>query len=127
MAKVTTFKKSIWRRIDDESNRFKKAASKKAKKIKKSLNDPETQAKIGTAVKWGAGAVLFLLKVRKELRPTLAEIERHKRNYTYYDPHTHIRFEVRRKLSASVKNEILERTSRGERAYDILKEKRLIK
>lgn len=127
MAEVVTFKKSIWRRIDEKTEDFKKKCIKKTEKIKKSLMDPKTQEKIKTTAAWVAGATLFVLQVRKELKPTLADIERHQKAYSFYDPHTHIRFATRKKVTPEMANEILERTSRGERAYDILKEKKLIK
>lgn len=127
MAEVVTFKKSIWRRIDEKTEDLKRKCTKKAEKIKKSLTNPETQEKIKTTAAWLAGATLFVLQVRKELKPTLADIERHQKAYSFYDPHTHIRFATRKRVKPEMANEILERASRGERVYDILKEKKLIK
>lgn len=127
MAEVTTFKKSIWRKIDEKQEELKQKYGKKADEIKKSLQDPATVEKIKKTATWAAGATLFVLQIRKELKPTLADIERHQKAYSFYDPHTHIRFATRRRVSPAVANEILERTSRGERAYDILREKHLIK
>ena len=127
MADVVTFKKSIWRRIDEKSEELKQKCTAKKNKIKKIIADPETADKVKNAAVWIAGGTLFILQVRRELSPTLADIEKHQRAYSFYDPHTHIRFATRKKVKPEVANEILERTSRGERAYDILKEKKLIK
>lgn len=127
MAKATVFKKSIWKRIDERTEAMKRAADKKVTEIRTALSNPETQDKIKTYATWAAAGTLFALKVRKELSPTLADIERYQKAHSFYDPHTHIRFTTRKKVSPAVANEILERTSKGERAYDILKEKKLIK
>lgn len=127
MGETTVFKKSIWRKIDERTKGIERKAKQKAAEIKKAIADPEQQEKIKTYAVWAAAGVLFVLKVRKELSPTLADIERYQKAHSFYDPHTHIRFATRKKVTPAVANEILERTSKGERAYDILKEKKLIK
>lgn len=127
MGETTVFKKSIWRKVDERTKDIERKAKQKAAEIKKSIADPEQQEKIKMYAMWTAAGALFVLKVRKELSPTLADIERYQKAHSFYDPHTHIRFATRKKVTPEVANEILERTSKGERAYDILKEKKLIK
>lgn len=127
MGETTVFKKSIWRKVDERTKDIERKAKQKAAEIKKSIADPEQQEKIKMYAMWTAAGVLFVLKVRKELSPTLADIERYQKAHSFYDPHTHIRFATCKKVTPEVANEILERTSKGERAYDILKEKKLIK
>lgn len=127
MGETTVFKKSIWRKVDERTKDIERKVKQKAAEIKKSIADPEQQEKIKTYAVWAAAGTLFVLKVRKELSPTLADIERYQKAHSFYDPHTHIRFATRKKVTPEVANEILERTSKGERAYDILKEKKLIK
>ena len=126
MAQVTTFKKSIWRRIDEKSERIKSDCKKKTEEIKKALRDPANQEKIVTAAKWIAGCTILVLQVRKELRPTLADIERRQKLYSYYDPHSHIRFNTKRKVRPEVAYEISRRTAMGEDVVDILREKKLL-
>ena len=126
MAQVTTFKKTIWQKIDDKSENFKKKLSDKAEGFKKFVGDPENQKAIKTAATWIAGATIFVLQVRKELRPSLADIERHQKLFSYYDPHSHIRFNTKRKVRPEVAYEILRRTDLGEDVVDILHEKKLL-
>ena len=126
MAQVMTFKKTIWQKIDDKSENFKKKLSDKAEGFKKFVSDPENQRMIKTTATWIAGATIFVLQVRKELRPSLADIERHQKLYSYYDPHSHIRFNTKRKVRPEVAYEILRRTDLGEDAVDILHEKKLL-
>lgn len=126
MAQVMTFKKSIWQKIDDKSENFKKKLIKKAEGFKKFVGDPENQKMIKTTATWIAGATIFVLQVRKELRPSLADIERHQKLFSYYDPHSHIRFNTKRKVRPEVAYEILRRTDLGEDVVDILHEKKLL-
>ncbi len=126
MARVEVFKKSIWKKIDEETMHLKKGYEKKKAQIKDALMDPETQQKIVKAATLTAGVTLFALEVRRLLKPTLADIERHQKLYSYYDPHSHIRFNTKRKVRPEVAYEILKRTDLGEDVLDILKEKKLI-
>ena len=126
MAQVMTFKKTIWQKIDDKSESFKKKLIKKAGGFKKFVSDPENQKMIKTTATWIAGATIFVLQVRKELRPSLADIERHQKLYSYYDPHSHIRFNTKRMVRPEVAYEILRRTDLGEDVVDILREKKLL-
>lgn len=126
MAQVMTFKKSIWQKIDDKSTELKQECHKKAEEFKKFVSDPENQRMIKTTATWIAGATIFVLQVRKELRPSLADIERHQKLYSYYDPHSHIRFNTKRKVRPEVAYEILRRTDLGEDVVDILHEKKLL-
>lgn len=126
MAQVMTFKKTIWQKIDDKSTELKRECHKKAEEFKKFVSDPENQRMIKTTATWIAGATIFVLQVRKELRPSLADIERHQKLYSYYDPHSHIRFNTKRKVRPEVAYEILRRTDLGEDVVDILYEKKLL-
>ena len=126
MAQVMTFKKTIWQKIDDKSTELKRECHKKAEGFKKFVSDPENQRMIKTTATWIAGATIFVLQVRKELRPSLADIERHQKLYSYYDPHSHIRFNTKRMVRPEVAYEILRRTDLGEDVVDILHEKKLL-
>lgn len=126
MARVEVFKKSIWRKIDEETTHLKKGYEQKKAEIKNQLADPETRQKIAKTATLVAGATIFALEVRRLLKPTLADIERHQKLYSYYDPHSHIRFNTKRKVRPEVAYEILKRTDLGEDVLDILKEKKLI-
>ena len=126
MARVEVFKKSIWRKIDEETTHLKKEYEQKKAQIKNALMDPETRQKIVKAATLTAGVTIFTLEVRRLLKPTLADIERHQKLYSYYDPHSHIRFNTKRKVRPEVAYEILKRTDLGEDVLDILKEKKLI-
>lgn len=126
MAQVMTFKKTIWQKIDDKSTELKRECHKKAEGFKKFASDPENQRMIKTTATWIAGATIFVLQVRKELRPSLADIERHQKLYSYYDPHSHIRFNTKHKVRPEVAYEILRRTDLGEDVVDILREKKLL-
>lgn len=126
MAQVMTFRKTIWQKIDDKSTEFKREFRKKAEGFKKFVSDPENQKMIKTTATWIAGATIFVLQVRKELRPSLADIERHQKLFSYYDPHSHIRFNTKRMVRPEVAYEILRRTDLGEDVVDILHEKKLL-
>ena len=67
-----------------------------------------------------------LTKVIKAVKPTQQEIERDRIDRSYYDRHTGIRWELRRKMTNQERYELDMRMQSGEPVRDILADMRLI-
>lgn len=90
------------------------------------LHDEETQIKIIRAAVMTGAVVKAGLSIKKAITPSAAEFERRRKSKTYYDPHSHLRFNTKRELTNEEAWRVRERTDQGENAVDVLREMNLM-
>ena len=115
-----------YRNKDSFIDKLKTKCSNVKKKADDALwmatHDERTQANIiRNAIVIGVVASTAIT-IKKGFTPTQAEYERNLREKTYYDPHTQLRYDVRRKLRNEEILYIKDRTKKGERAIDVLRD-----
>ena len=115
--------KNIFQKAKDKvADTYQKAKTKVCSATDALLHDEETQIKVIRAAVMTGAVVKAGLSIKKAITPSAASIERRRKARTYYDPHTHLRFNTRRELTNEEAWIVRQRTDRGERAVDVLRE-----
>lgn len=118
--------------LDENGNEIKKPFSDKVSETLDTL-----KLKTGEAYTWCVGHKeeligliplgLGLIGLAKQLKPTKQETERERIDTTYYDPHTGLHWQLRRKLTNDERAELARRQRLGEYTEDILERMRVLK
>lgn len=118
--------------LDENGNEIKKPFGNRVDEAWDTL-----KLKAGEAYTWCVGHKeeligliplgLGLIGLAKQLKPTKQETERERIDTTYYDPHTGLHWQLRRKLTNDERAELARRQRLGEYTEDILERMRVLK
>lgn len=118
--------------LDENGNEIKKPFGEQVDEAWDTL-----KLKTGEAYRWCVGHKeeligliplgLGLIGLAKQLKPTKQETERERIDKTYYDPHTGLHWQLRRKLTNDERAELARRQRLGEYTEDILERMRVLK
>ena len=118
--------------LDENGNEIKKPFGDKVSETLDTI-----KLKTGEAYRWCVGHKeevlgliplgLGLIGLAKQFKPTKQETERERIDTTYYDPHTGLHWQLRRKLTNDERAELARRQRLGEYTEDILERMRVLK
>lgn len=117
------YKESIFQKLEDKvTDKYKKAKAKVNDITWRVMHDEQTQANVFRLAIVGGVVAHTVISIKKAATPSVAEMERRRKERTYYDPHTQLRYDTRRELTNEERYYVREQTRLGRRALDVLRD-----